>query len=277
MAKKDDPLVWVFFIIFMFPIAIIWLLKVCIEGIAALVGTVSGAANSKKRVTIRKRGSNYTKPRTTRSTATTRSADFLSTPQISSSTTKTQSTYSAPKTAYPQVSTHTTKQISLYEALRLPGDPDPEFGGCSIYVNTNDTFNPSHKEKVFEFNYDDEFIDEIEDIEEEFNEVEEIDETDVALGAFALHSLLSDRNEDEDYDKDDGYEDDDDYSWETHCEYCGELLEDCVCDHKHESHEAISLWDCGCDDEDDDDNDWGSSGRDDDRDGLCDFDEFRSF
>ena len=170
MAKKDDPLVWVFFIIFMFPIAIIWLLKVCIEGIAALVGTVSGAANSKKRVTIRKRGSNYTKPRTTRSTATTRSADFLSTPQISSSTTKTQSTYSAPKTAYPQVSTHTTKQISLYEALRLPGDPDPEFGGCSIYVNTNDTFNPSHKEKVFEFNYDDEFIDEIEDIEEEDNE-----------------------------------------------------------------------------------------------------------
>lgn len=278
MAKKDDPLVWVFVIIFMFPVAVFWLLKVCVEGIAALAGAISGAANSKKSVTTRKRSSTYTKPRTTRSTFTTRSSDYLSTPRITSSTTKTQSTYSATNTAHPQASTQTTKQISLYEALRLPGDPEPEFGGCSIYVNPNETFVPLHKEEVVEFDFDDEFIDEIEDIEEDFDEVEEIDETDVALGAFALHTLLSDQHEDEDYDKDDGYEDDDDYSWETHCEYCGELLEDCVCDHRHESHEAISLWDCGCDDEDDDDKGWGSSGRDDDdRDGLCDFDEFRSF
>ena len=277
MAKKDDPLVWVFVIIFMFPIAVIWFLVIFIKGIVALASASSGTTNSKKNVISRKRTSTYTKPRTTRSSSTTRSSDYLSTPRISSSTT-TKLTYSATNTAHTQASTQTTKQISLYEALRLPGDPDPEFGGCSIYVNPNEPFVPLHKEEVVEFDFDDEFIDEVEDIEEDFDEVEEIDETDVALGAFALHGLLSDYHEDEDCDKKDGYEDDDDYSWETHCEYCGELLEDCVCDHRHESHEAISLWDCVCDDEDDDDNGWGSSSRDDDdRDGLCDFDEFSSF
>ena len=280
MARKssNDPLFWVVMLIIGFPVAVFLLLKLCVKGIAVLAGTISGSTNIKKE-TGHKRSSTYSKPGTTRSTSTSRSTDFLSSPRISGSTTKTQSTYSATNTTYAQVPAQTTKQISLYEALRLPGDPDPEFGGCSIYINPNEKFVPSHKEEVVEFDFDDEFIDEVEDIEEEFDEVEEIDETDVALGAFALYGLLSDRHEDEDYDKKDGYEDDEDYSWETHCEYCGELLEDCVCDHRHESHEAISLWDCDCDDDDDDDdNGWGSSrDDDDDRDGLCDFDEFSSF
>ena len=281
MARKssNDPLYWVIMLIICFPIVVFWFLKACVEGVAALAGAISGIANNKKNVSTRKRSSTYSKPRATRSTSTTKSSNVVSTPRLTSSTTKAKSTYSATNTTHLQIPAKTTKQISLYEALRLPGDPEPEFGGCSIYVNSNDTFIPSHKEKVIEFDYDDEFIDEIEDIEEDFDEMEEIDETDVALGAFALHTLLSDRHEDEDYDKDDGYEDDDDYSWETHCEYCGELLEDCECDHRHESHEAISLWDCGCDDDDDDDDGgWGSSRDDDnDRDGLCDFDEFSSF
>jgi len=28
--------------------------------------------------------------------------------------------------------------------------------------------------------------------------------------------------------------------WETHCEFCGELLEDCECDNKHQSKQDIS-------------------------------------
>ena len=165
-----------------------------------------------------------------------------------------------------------SKKISLYEALRLPGDPDPEFGGCSIYVDVNDTCIAEPKGKTIVWNYDDDFIDVEEDFEETEDEFEELDDEELAFGTLVLHELLSDRHEDED--KNDGY--DDDYSWETHCEYCGELLEDCVCDYKHESHEAISLRTCGCEEEEDDD--WGSSKRDDDdQDRLCDFDEFRSF
>ena len=30
------------------------------------------------------------------------------------------------------------------------------------------------------------------------------------------------------------------FSWETHCESCGELLEDCECDWKHQSKQDIS-------------------------------------
>ena len=32
-----------------------------------------------------------------------------------------------------------------------------------------------------------------------------------------------------------------DYEWETNCEYCGELLEDCECDHHEESEYDIGL------------------------------------
>ncbi len=35
----------------------------------------------------------------------------------------------------------------------------------------------------------------------------------------------------------------DDFDWETHCENCGELLEDCVCDDKELSLADISLID----------------------------------
>lgn len=39
-------------------------------------------------------------------------------------------------------------------------------------------------------------------------------------------------------------------NWETHCEFCGELLEDCRCEHRRESRRDTGLWDC--DDEEDD-------------------------
>lgn len=32
----------------------------------------------------------------------------------------------------------------------------------------------------------------------------------------------------------------DDFDWETHCESCGELLEDCECDWKQQSRQDIS-------------------------------------
>lgn len=60
----------------------------------------------------------------------------------------------------------------------------------------------------------------------------------------------------------------DEFNWETHCEYCEDFLEDCDCDHRHESHEAISLYDCCCEDDHNDDDKHG---------GNCSFDKFNSF
>ena len=75
--------------------------------------------------------------------------------------------------------------------------------------------------------------------------------------------------------EDDAYGDDPDYSWETHCEYCGELLEDCVCAHRHESHRDVGLLDCGCD-EDEGDGLGLSNRNDDEKSELFGFDKFNS-
>lgn len=275
MAKKDDPLGLVISIIFGLPILIIGFLMVCVKGIAGLGGSTSRATNNKKYVTTRKHGSNYTKSRTTRSTAATRSAELLSTLPKLNSTPQAKVANSATNTSRLQVSASTTKRISLYEALRLPGDPDPEFGGCSIYVNSNEDFVSSQEEEEVEFDFDNESIDEI---EEDFDEVDNVNEMDAAFALAAFDFISNDlymyENYDNDVDKDEY--DDDEYDWETDCEYCEELFEDCECEYRHESHEAIGLWDCGCDDEDDDSRD--SSGRNNDRrKGLCDFDKFSSF
>lgn len=269
MAKKSDPLGLVLFMIIAPPIALIFLLIFCITGIAGLVGSVLRVTIGKKRVASHKRSSNYTKSRATRSTTATGSVGLLSVHPKSNATTKTKSTYSSINTSHSKTSASTTKRISLYEALRLPGDPDPEFGGCSIYVNV-----PSRKEEVVECDFDDE----VEDMEADFVEAENVNEMEDILAA-AAYSFMAHRDMDKNTDQDDDYEydmyEDDEYDWETHCEYCEELLEDCECDYRHESHEAIGLWDCGCDEEDDD---WGASGRDDDdHNGLCDFDKFSSF
>lgn len=58
-----------------------------------------------------------------------------------------------------------------------------------------------------------------------------------------------------------------DYSWETHCEYCGELLEDCACEHQRENREDIGLYDY-----DDEPNDTHNNCN-----GRTGFDKFRSF
>ena len=176
----------------------------------------------------------------------------------------------------------TGKRISLYEALRLPGDPDPDVGTEPIYVDCADTVSPKSTNGQFvdfsgvvdvdEFETDFDDIDEFDEFETDFDtEGEGDDDNNDIFAAFAVDDIFS---EDDNHESN-GYEDDDDYSWETHCEYCGELLEFCVCDHKHESHEALSIFNCDCDD----DEGWGSSSRDDDDDDdsrLCDFDEFRS-
>ena len=40
------------------------------------------------------------------------------------------------------------------------------------------------------------------------------------------------------------------FNWETDCEYCEELLEDCSCDHQHESHRDINFgFNCDCEED----------------------------
>ena len=107
--------------------------------------------------------------------------------------------------------------------------------------------------------FDDELFDD--------DETEELNENADSVNFFgALSELLCLYGTDKGNRKND-FGDDSNYNWEIHCEYCEDLLEDCECDNRHESHEAISLWDCGCEDEDDE-SEIGSD--------LLDFDEFRS-
>lgn len=54
-------------------------------------------------------------------------------------------------------------------------------------------------------------------------------------------------------------------NWETDCEFCGDLLEDCRCDHQCESRHDIGWWDCDDKGHGDDEDDRGDS-----------FDHFRS-
>lgn len=219
MAKKskDDPLFWVIMALLCIPFAGLFILWFFLKGIVWILGLLAGVSNTPK-----------TK---TKSTA-------------SSKPKKPKQTYTAQSK---------TKKVSLYEALRLPGDPDPEPNGCIIPVT-------------------DDFYD-TEDDYDNYDNYDGIDDTDDLAGALVLQNMWHER-EYADEENADGYEDDPDYSWETHCEYCGELLEDCECDYKHESHEAIGLDYCDCDDEDDG---WNEGSRDDDRNGLLDFDEFNSF
>ena len=213
MAKKDNVLIWIISAVLCLPLAIIWLILFLCKEVASL-----GRAEKVGRRAV----GTATKASGNRTTASRRkqrnSEDGLNSVKYN---------------------------VPLYEALRLPGDPDPDFSGNE----NNDSWD-------FETNFTatDEFV---------FEEEEEV----------FHHSLFSGLGEDEYKKQDDGYEDDLDYSWETHCEFCGELLEDCVCDHKHESHEAIGLWDCGCEEEDG----LGLAETDNKKDGLLDFDEFRSF
>ncbi|MBQ8319718.1 MAG: hypothetical protein IJX81_02460 [Clostridia bacterium] len=267
--KSDDPLVWVFTILLLIPIGAFWLLK----QLATLVSVGVKKSNAKR--TSR---SNYSRSSTTNKT---RSIPYKA--NTSQSTQQTQNrTTTKTKTANTSKTYSGENKISLYEALRIPGDPDPAFGGCTCFVNVSNTNNTTTYQGNTTTDYD-EYEEEYDTEEmEDFNGDMDIDEEDAILMGLAVHDMFTKHKDEED--EDNFYEDDSDYSWETHCEYCGELLEDCVCDHRHESHEAISLWDCGCDDDDDwgssgrdNDDGWGSSSRDDDRDGLADFDEFRSF
>lgn len=268
--KSDDPLVWIFTIMFLIPIAAFWLLK----QVATLIAVGVQKSNAKKT------GKTNYSPKNTQ----TRSIPYkTNTSSHSTQRTQTKTTTQSKKSVTSSTYSGTNK-ISLYEALRIPGDPDPSFGGCTCFVNVSNTNNTTtyHGNTTTDYEYEDEY--DTEEMEH-FNGDMDIDEEDAMLMDLAIHDMFTKHKDEEDEeDEDNFYEDDPDYSWETHCEYCGELLEDCVCDHRHESHEAISLWDCGCDDDDDwgssgrdNDDGWGSSSRDDDRDGLADFDEFRSF
>lgn len=103
----------------------------------------------------------------------------------------------------------------------------------------------SENSRVFKNASDDWDDDDDEDIDEE-------QLFDAALTGLALHHTFK---------KDKKKNENDDYSWKTHCEYCGELLEDCQCDHRHTSRRdsGFSVYD------------------DDDEDDHSHFDDFRSF
>lgn len=98
--------------------------------------------------------------------------------------------------------------------------------------------------RVFK-NASDDWDDDDEDIDEE-------QLLDAALTSLALHHTFK---------KDKKKNKNNDYDWKTHCEYCGELLEDCQCDHRHTSRRdsGFSVYD------------------DDDEDDRSHFDDFRSF
>ena len=95
MAKKssNDPLFWVFMVLLCIPFAGFFLLWLCLKGIIWILGLLVGVSNSPK---------------------TTAKSTALFKPK------KPKQTYTAQSK---------TKRVSLYEALRLPGDPDPEPNG----------------------------------------------------------------------------------------------------------------------------------------------------
>lgn len=109
-GKSDNPLAWIFTIMILIPIAVSWLLK----QIATLV-----FVGVKKSNTKRTSRSNYSRSSTTNKThksqSTQRAQNRTTTKTKTANTSK---TYSGENT------------ISLYEALRIPGDPDPAFGGA---------------------------------------------------------------------------------------------------------------------------------------------------
>ena len=67
----------------------------------------------------------------------------------------------------------------------------------------------------------------------------------------------------------------DDFDWETCCENCGELLEDCECDDQELSFEDIAMMDII--DEDDEEQEDFLSSQDDEEDDDLSFDDFESF
>lgn len=184
--------------------------------------------------------------------------------------------------------------MSLYDALRLPGDPDPAYGTSTVFVDTSPqntdaslsvtSLDASEDTDAWESDLlsssdaeaDDPSVSPFfllnwmnrkdADADDETDDAD-ADETDDAL-SFLFSNWSGDRS--------DAYEDDPDYSWEMHCEYCGELLEDCECDHRHESRRDVNFGFCDCGDADCDDYEGGNSGQNSSK-RLADFDRFSSF
>ena len=173
---------------------------------------------------------------------------------------KTKSNAGSPLLTSDPFSMDDSNELSLYDALRLPGDPDPAFGGCTVTVDTSHRktdatpsatlLEPSDDaddawEGGLSLECDNE--DDPDAFSSFFSSLREEEKTDEpTVGLSLLFSNLA-------LGREDAYEDDPDYAWETHCEFCGELLEDCECDHRHESRRDLNFGFCDCEEEDCDD------------------------
>ena len=86
-------------------------------------------------------------------------------------------------------------------------------------------FKPIKKDETFEL-YEESYV---KQKESDFN---------FCLGPFFIFESATPNKQEDLYERE--------FNWETDCEYCEELLEDCSCDHQHESHRDINFgFNCG--------------------------------
>ena len=116
-----------------------------------------------------------------------------------------------------------------------PVDSPSLHGDYEDLDEESDEFDDDESEDEFDEEFDDEFDEDYEDELEEDDEQLSLEDLFV-IAMLGAHSIYKERDKS-----------DDEFDWESQCESCEEELEDCDCDDKHESRQALG-WDCDCDD-----------------------------